>query len=342
MNRRGVVIAAILTAFAALGSWASAQGLDFASQNGLPVEVYADNGMELSQDAKTVIARGNAKAIRGRVTVTADVLTAHYRDKAKPGAASGDAAPSPTTAAAKPATSAEAKPASGTAKAADDSTTGNSEIWRLEADGHVVIFTDTQHAYGDHADYNIDDAVVVLTGKDLHMTTTDELVTARDSLEYWEKRQQAVARGNAVATKEDKRIRADVLVADYGQDQDKKTVLRHATGFDHVVITTPTEIVTGNRTDYDPVTGVVTVTGAVKMTRGQNQLDGEYAVVNLNTGISRVFPNAPGVAVNADSRVKALLIPQHGNGDGASGAASGPSTTVTTAPPPPPTPPASQ
>jgi lipopolysaccharide export system protein LptA len=340
MNRRGVAIAAILTAFAAFGSWASAQGLDFASQNGLPVEVYADNGMELSQDAKTVIARGNAKAIRGRVTVTADVLTAHYRDKPKPGAAGAGTVPKPSTAETKTA-SAEAKPAAA-GKGAEDSTTGNSEIWRLEADGHVVIFTETQHAYGDHADYNIDDAVVVLTGKDLHMTTTNELVTARDSLEYWEKRQQAVARGNATATKEDKRIRADVLVADYGQDQDKKTVLRHATGFNHVVITTPTEIVTGNRTDYDPLSGIVTVTGAVKMTRGQNQLDGEYAVVNLNTGISRVFPNAPGATANADSRVKALLIPQHGNGDGASGAPSGPATAITAAPPPPPTPPASQ
>ncbi len=59
-----------------------------------------------------------------------------------------------------------------------------------------MIFTDTQRAYGDHADYNIDDAVVVLTGKNLRMTTANDIVTARDSLEYWERRQQAVARGD--------------------------------------------------------------------------------------------------------------------------------------------------
>jgi len=295
MDHRILGLILLAAAILVRGAPASAQGLDFATQQGLPVEVYADSGMELSQDAKTVIAHGHAKAIRGRVTVTADTLTAHYRDKPKPGAAVAKAvSPTPT-------------PAS--AKSSGEADTGNSEVWRLEADGHVVIFTDTQRAYGDHADYNIDDAVVVLTGKDLRMTTANELVTARDSLEYWEHRQQAVARGNAVATKDDKRIRADVLVADYGQDQAKHTVLRHATGFDHVVITTPTEIVTGNRTDYDPQTGIVTVTGAVKMTRDQNQLEGEYAVVNLNTGISRLFPNAPGAAPGRDSRVKGLLIP---------------------------------
>jgi lipopolysaccharide export system protein LptA len=302
MTLRELAIAALLVAFAGFGSRASAQGLDFASQNGLPVEVYADNGMELSQDAKTVIAHGNARAVRGKVTVTADTLIAYYRDKQKPGAVADKAKPAPTLA---------------SQRGSADVDSGNSEVWRLEAEGHVVIFTDTQHAYGDHADYNIDDAVVVLTGKDLHMTTSDEIVTARDSLEYWEHSQQAVARGNAVATKGDKRIRADILVADYGQDQQKKTILRHATGFDHAVITTPDEIVTGNRTDYNPLAGVATVTGAVKMTRGQNQLDGEYAVVNLNSGISRVYPSVPGGTPGPDARVKALLIPQHRTDEGA-------------------------
>src|SRR5579862_4057711 len=89
--------AAIVSFFIVLigGERAHAQGLDLGAQQGLPVEVYADNGMELSQDAKTVIARGNAKAIRGRVTVTADTLIAHYRDKQKPGAASAET-PTPT------------------------------------------------------------------------------------------------------------------------------------------------------------------------------------------------------------------------------------------------------
>ncbi len=284
---------AALTVLALAGSVgvAAAQSIDFANQPGVPVEVYADKGLELSQDAKTLIARGNARAVRGRVTVTADTLIAHYRQR---------------NTAAKPGTPDKAAPAA--AKAGDETTQGNSEVWRLEADGHVHIFTESQQAFADHADYNIDDAVAVLTGKNLKLVTAKETVTARDSLEYWENRQQAVARGKAVASQGDKHIQGDTLVADYGQDQQKHTVLRHATGFGNVIMTTSNEIVKGDRADYDPLGGLVTVTGAVKMTRGDNQLDGGYAVVNLNTGISRLYPTAPG-QTGGDGRVKGLLTP---------------------------------
>ena len=39
------------------------------------------------------------------------------------------------------------------------------EIYRLEADGHVHIFTPTDQAEGDHAIYDIDQAVLVMTGR---------------------------------------------------------------------------------------------------------------------------------------------------------------------------------
>lgn len=268
-------------------------GLNFADQkSGTPLEIYADQGLELAQDAKTVIGRVNAKAIRGRVTVNGDVLTAHYREKAAvPGQ---PAAPSPP-----PKTNQDDKQAG-----------GSNEVWRVEAEGHVSIATPTQAAYGDHADYNIDDAVVVLTGKDLKLLTPTDIVTAKDSLEYWEHRQQAVARGNAVAVRAEKRIQADILVADFAQNADKQMAMRRAHGYNHVILTTPREVVTGDRADYNVETGIVTVTGSVKITREENQLDGGYAVVNLNTGIDKIFPVAPGAAEGADQRVKALFMPQ--------------------------------
>jgi lipopolysaccharide export system protein LptA len=264
-------------------------GLNFADQkSGTPLEVYADQGLELSQDSKTVIARVNAKAIRNRVTVNGDVLTAHYREKA---AVPGQPPPAPA--------------------AKDDKQAGGSnEVWRVEAEGHVSIATPTQAAYGDHADYNIDDAVVVLTGHDLKMLTPTDVVTAKDSLEYWEHRQQAVARGGAVAVRAEKRIQADVLVADFAQNADKQMAMQRAHGYDHVILTTPREVVTGNRADYNVETGIVTVTGSVKITREENQVNGGYAVVNLNTGISRIFPVPPGAAEGADQRVKGLFVPQ--------------------------------
>ncbi|PKU23425.1 LptA/OstA family protein [Telmatospirillum siberiense] len=267
-------------------------GLNFAEKSGTPLEIYADQGLELSQDSKTVIGRVNAKAIRGRVTVNGDVLTAHYRPKAPP--PGQPVAPKP----AKP-------PPDGNKQDG-----GSNEVWRVEADGHVSIATPTQAAYGDHADYNIDDAVVVITGKDLKMLTPTDVVTAQDSLEYWEHKQQAVARGNAVAVRAEKRIQADILVADFAQNAEKQMAMQRAHGYNHVILTTPREVVTGDRADYNVETGIVTVTGSVKITREENQVNGGYAVVNLNTGISRIFPVAPGAAEGADQRVKALFVPQ--------------------------------
>jgi lipopolysaccharide export system protein LptA len=177
------------------------------------------------------------------------------------------------------------------------------------ADGNVDIFTPTQHAYGDHADYNIDDAVVVMTGDHLKMTTPQDTVTARDTLEYWENKHQAVARGDAVAvSNQGKRIQADTLVADFAENKQKQMVIQVAHGYDHVVLTTPTDVVTGDRADYVVETGIVTVTGSVKMNHNGNQADGAYAVVNLNTGISKLFSALPG-GKPADRQVKALLVP---------------------------------
>ena len=84
----------------------------------------------------------------------------------------------------------------------------------VEAEGHVRIFTPTDQAQGDHAVYDIDQAVLVMTGHALKLTTPNDVLTARDSLEYWSQKHMAVARGNAVVvTNDGRRISADTLVA---------------------------------------------------------------------------------------------------------------------------------
>jgi len=268
-------------------------GIDFAGSASNLI-VTSDEGIEWSKDSKEIIARVNAKSVKGNTTVTSDTQTAYYRDKKLlPGAPVPPPKPEP-----KP----DANPG--------DSDTGSSEVWRVVADGNVEIFTPTEHAYGDHADYNIDDAVVVMTGDHLKMTTPQDIVTSRDTLEYWENKHQAVARGDAVAvSNQGKRIQADTLVADFGENKQKQMVIQLAHGYDHVVLTTPTEVVTGDRADYVVETGIVTVTGSVKITRGGNQFDGSYAVVNLNTGISKLLSGPPGGKA-ADRQVKGLLVPQ--------------------------------
>ncbi len=263
--------------------------------------------MEWRQNEQEVIARGDARAIRGTVTVTADKLTAWYRKKATTG-------------------SAPAAPASGLA---GDSSTDGSEIYRLQADGNVHIFTATDRAQGDKATYDLDQGVLVLTGHDLKLTTPNDTITARDDLEYWPQPHMAVARGNAiVVTSDAKRVAADTLVA-YTTDNpppaaDPKAapppVIAKATAapnddplaasgkldrveaFGNVSIRTPTDTITGDRGVYVTGTGMARLVGIVRITRGQNQLNGAEADVNMKTGIATLVAQKSG-------RVHGLVVP---------------------------------
>ena len=145
-----------------------------------------------------------------------------------------------------------------------------------------------------------------LTGGTRLETETDR-ITARDSLEYWEKRNLAVARGNAIAIRGENRLRADVLTAHFAKDGRGQSRVRQVDAFDNIVITTPDEIVRSTRGIYDVETGIATLTGSVKITRGNNQLNGEHAEVNLNTGVSRLFGRGRG-------GVQGIFTPEKKNG----------------------------
>ena len=115
--------------------------------NGKPISIEADNGIEWQQNNHVYIARGNAMATRGDDTVKADTLSAFYRPVA--------GAPPP------PAGKNESDPLNG----------GSTEIYRLDADGHVVFRTPTDTMFGDHAVYDVDKTVLVVTGKALKIVT---------------------------------------------------------------------------------------------------------------------------------------------------------------------------
>jgi len=163
-----------------------------------------------------------------------------------------------------------------------------SQIWRIDADGDVRIITPTQRAYGKKGTYNVTKGLLKLTGS-VRLDTNTDRITARDSLEYWEGKNLAIARGNAVATRGDNRLRADVLTALFEKDKDGNSQVRKVDAFDNILITTPDEVIKSHRGVYDLKTGIVTLTGFVKITRGGNQLNGARAEVNLNTGVSKIF-----------------------------------------------------
>lgn len=182
-----------------------------------------------------------------------------------------------------------------------------SEIYRIEGIGHVKLSSNTDTATGDKAIYDIDQAVVVLTGKNLKYTTPQDTLTAKDSLEYWETKRMAVARGKAVAVSQNKVLKGDVLTARFAAGAKGGNELQRIDAYGHVIIETPTDYVTGDQGVYDAKTGIATLTGSVKITRGKNQLNGDKAVVDLNTGVSRL---TSGGKNGGKSRVRGLLVPE--------------------------------
>ncbi|PWS36460.1 hypothetical protein DFH01_15015 [Falsiroseomonas bella] len=297
--------ALVLAALLAAGP-AAAQTLDL-TQGG-PVEITSEDGIEWRQQEQAVIAQGNARAARDGVIIDADRLIARYRPRS--GAAAqreGQSAASPVS---------------------------GSEIWRLEAEGNVRITSASEKATGSRAVYDMDQAVMVLSGQGLALETPDQRITARESLEYWPQRRMAVARGGAVVTTtDDRRITADTLVAHFMENPaagaptaqpaaqpaaqpgrpgipglpggGEGSRIDRVEAFGQVEIRTPDEVVRGERGVYSPQTGMARLLGGVRITRGDNQLNGQEAIVNLRSGIARLV-SAPG------QRVQGLIVPQQG------------------------------
>lgn len=247
----------------------SAQSLSLGGVKGdQPIEVYAQDGIEWQQDGSLFVARGDARAVRGEVEVLSDELRAHYRENAA----------------------------------------GQSEVWRLDAIGNVRIISDSETAYGDRAIYNADQKVLVVDGEKPRLVSGQDTLTATQQLEYWELKKFAVARGNAVATRENKRVFADVLVAHLRPDQQGKTKVYRVDAYDNVRIRTERETATGDRGVYNVESGIATLTGQVRLVRDDNELRGCRAEVNLNTGISKLFPCQDG---QGSGRVKGSFVPNN-------------------------------
>jgi lipopolysaccharide export system protein LptA len=307
-----------------------------------PTIITADGGMEWQKNNQIIIAQKNAKAVRDDQTVTADVLIAHYRKKAPK--ADDDATPavtpsvvSATTSTAAPAAAPAATPSS------SDEDTGDNEIYRVDAQGHVVMTSKTETATGDAGVYDLDKNLLVLDGKTVTLVSHDGVVTAHHDIQYWSDQDVAVANGDALAVDTNpnvkRTLKADRLVAYFrnadgtsasapnaatktadsgtkkkkGPDTQTQRDISYMQGFGNVVLVSNEEIVHGDRSNYNLDTGIATVEGNVKMTRENTQLNGGFAVVNVKGGLSRLFASAAQAKMESPqepARVKGLLMPK--------------------------------
>lgn len=249
------------------------------------VHVTAEQSLEYYQDKKLYVARGNAKAIRGDLTVTADILTAHEREKV-PGAPK------------------QPKPA-------DGSKNGEGDIDLMTAEGHVVIVDPKQRITGEHAIYDLNAHKMIVTGNGLRYETAKEVVTARDSLEYYEDTKLAIARGHAIADQPTRHVEGDILTAEFRDAPNGQSQLTKMTAQGHVSVITKAadaddnskggDVSRGNHAVYDASSNIAIITGDVKITRKDGtELSGDVGEVNFNNNQNRLMNDGSG-------RVQALL-----------------------------------
>lgn len=229
---------------------ALAQSLEFAGDSdSAPISIDAKGGIEWNQPAQLFIAAGPAKATRGDMVLEADELRAHYRS----------------------------------------SKTSSNEVYLLDAIGNVRITSPGRVATGGKATYDVDKSVIVLKDANpVTLTAGEDVITAKVQLEFWDKRNLAVARGGAEVISAGKHIKADVLTAHFETNAAGKTILGRVEAFDNVVISTDTEQVFADRAAYNVPTGLARLTGSVKIKRGNNVINGCSADIDLNSGISRM------------------------------------------------------
>ncbi len=249
---------------------------------GGPVEITADDAIDWNRSANEYRATGNVVAIQGSVEVRGDELIATYDNDPQ-------------------------------------------DITQLIARDNVTIKTPEITANADRAIYTIPDQLLTLTGDDLRITTPTETITASDRMTFDRNKNQAQAIGNARIQTGDTTLRADQLTGVFSSRQNKNNsndsddldnsngnlTLQSVRADGNIIIRTPTEVVRGQTGTYNRQNQTAEITGQVKITRGENQLNGGRAIVNLASGDSRLIgqnSNTPNISNTGENgRVRALI-----------------------------------
>ena len=231
-----------------------------------PVEIEASGSLVWQQSDQTYRATGDAVAVRGALRITADELVAHYKEA-----------------------------------------NGKTDIEWLEAKGNVQLQNNGTTASGPYGSYRIDTGEIVLRGAGLNITGQNgDSITAEKEIRFNDKSGAAFAAGAPVITRTDRRIAADQITAQFVRDQNQQWTLQNADAAGNVTVTgginsPEASIATGSNGTYDAAAGTALLVGNVKIKKGLNQLNGERAEIDLNSGQARLLPS-PG-----QGRVKALI-----------------------------------
>lgn len=267
-----VKIFAVTFLVVSVSSPGSTQGLDLASGSGnQPIEIFADNGIEWLKDKEILVAKGNAKASRGQVTIEAEVLRAYYKKKIG----------------------------------------GGTDLYRIDASGGIKIYSPKESIVGSSAVLDMGKAIFLVNGRNIVYRTENSTITANKQMEYWERQRMAVARGGAIAKHDGKTLRAAILKALFKNKKSGGSEIYLVEAFENVFIQSEKDRLRADHGIYKVKSGIATLNRNVTITRGKNILKGERAEINLNTGISKLLTlNEVKPYSGSKRRVHGLIYPQ--------------------------------
>ena len=257
----------LLVIFFFFPNWINSQQIINQKQNGEPVEIYAEQGIEWHKNDNKYLAIGNAIAKSGNMSVNSDRIEAFY----------------------------------------EESDNSGMDIKLVKAHRNVVVTDENLKIVGGKlAEYNLRKDYFSIFGKNLILTSQENKLESNNKMEYWRTKGVAIASGKAKAQKGNEfKIKAEKLVW-YLNENDKKIDVKKIFGFENVSIYTNNEVAFSDKALYNKVSGICKLFGNVKLQKGDSFLTGDYAEVDLNKGISKLLP-APNFDKLNENRVRALI-----------------------------------
>ena len=257
----------LLVIFFFFPNWINSQQIINQKQNGEPVEIYAEQGIEWHKNDNKYLAIGNAIAKSGKMSVNSDKIEAFY----------------------------------------EESDNSGMDIKLVKAHKNVVVTDENLKIVGGKlAEYNLRKDYFSIFGKNLTLTSQENKLESNKKMEYWRTKGVAIASGKAKAQKGNEfKIEAEKLVW-YLNENDKKIEVKKIFGFDNVSIYTNNEVAFSDKALYNKENGICKLFGNVKLQKGDSFLTGDYAEVDLNKGISKLLP-APNFDKLNENRVRALI-----------------------------------
>ena len=257
----------LLVIFFFFPNWINSQQIINQKQNGEPVEIYAEQGIEWHKNDNKYLAIGNAIAKSGKMSVNSDRIEAFY----------------------------------------EESDNSGMDIKLVRAHKNVIVTDENLKIIGGKlAEYNLRKDYFSIFGKNLILTSQENKLESNNKMEYWRTKGVAIASGKAKAQKGNEfKIKAEKLVW-YLNENDKKIEVKKIFGFDNVSIYTNNEVAFSDKALYNKENGICKLFGNVKLQKGDSFLTGDYAEVDLNKGISKLLP-APNFDKLNENRVRALI-----------------------------------